>query len=71
MKYIRILITVIIGPIYVLLNTGLMRLQGWYFPIYDSDRILYFLFLPFYWIYVGLVFIVSIPYEMFIAVDLH
>lgn len=71
MKYIRILLTLIIGPLYVMLNAGLMRLQKWYFPLYLSDKILYFLFLPFYWIYVGITSIISIPYETFIAKDLH
>lgn len=71
MKFIRILLTLIFGPIYVALNTGLMRIQKWFFPLWKTDKIMYFLFLPFYWIYVGIVFIVSIPYEMFIATDLH
>jgi hypothetical protein len=71
MKFIRILLTLIFGPIYVALNSGLMSIQKWFFPLWETDKIMYFLFLPFYWIYVGIVFLVSIPYEFLIAVDLH
>lgn len=64
MKLIRILLTVIFGVIYIPLNWGLMKLQAWHFPMYKKDKITFFAFAPFYWIYFGIVAIVSIPYEM-------
>lgn len=64
MKFIRIVIVVILGIIYIPLNSLLMLLQKWYFPMYQKDKIVYFAFAPFYWIYFAIVIIISIPYEM-------
>lgn len=73
MKYIHILLTVILGPIYWLINIIHMRIQKWYFRMHKEDRIVWYLFTPIYWILVAITFIISVPYEFLIAqtVKLH
>ena len=73
MKYIHILLTITIGPIYWLINLILLKVQKWYFAEKKKDIIIWYLFTPFYWIIVAITFIISIPYEFLIATtaDLH
>ncbi len=71
MKYIRILLTVLIGPLYVYLNKTNLKIQKKYLALKHEDIILFIAWAPFYWLFVALVFIISVPYEFFIAKDLH
>lgn len=68
MKYIHILFTVTLGPIYWLINIIHTKTQAWYFGLHKSDIIMWYLFTPFYWILVAITFIISVPYEFLIAV---
>lgn len=60
---IKIFITVIFGAVYIPFNWFFMKLQKWYLPLYDSDRVLYWLVAPFYWIFVGINSLIGVPYE--------
>lgn len=71
MKYIRILLTVILGIIYIPINRFHMMVQKWYFAQKKKDKITWYLFTPFYWIIVSITFIISIPYDFLIAKNLH
>ena len=67
MKYIHILLTITIGPIYWLINVIHTKTQQWYFSQKKKDIIIWYLFTPFYWILVIITFIISVPYEFIIA----
>ena len=71
MKYIRILLTVIFGPIYISLNKWNLKIQKKYLALKKEDIVLFYAWAPFYWLFVFIVFIISMPYEFFIAKDLH
>jgi hypothetical protein len=70
MKYIRILFTVIFGVIYWPINIIHTKVQRWYFAEKKKDKVVWYLFTPFYWILVLITTIISVPYER-IAKDLH
>jgi hypothetical protein len=70
-RFIRILLTLIFGAIYWPINALHLKVQKWYFSMKTKDIVVWYAFTPFYWIEVIIVFIVSIPYEFLIAVDLH
>ncbi len=70
-KIVRIILTVALGIIYIPINHFNLFVQKWYFGMKHKDKTTYYLFTPFYWIVVGLTFIVSIPYEFVIAMDIH
>jgi hypothetical protein len=70
-KFIRVILTVALGIIYIPINNLNLAVQKWYFGIRHKDKILYYLFTPFYWIIVGITFLISIPYEFVIAMDIH
>ncbi len=70
-KPLRIILTVLLGIIYIPINTFNTAVQNWYFKMEHKDKILYYLFTPFYWILVGITFIISVPYEFVIAMDIH
>ncbi len=70
-KFIRIILTVALGIIYIPINNFNLAVQKWYFSMKHKDKTTYYLFTPFYWIIVGITFIISIPYEFVIAMDLH
>ncbi len=70
-KVFRIILTVVLGVIYIPINTFNVAVQKWYFGMRHKDEIIYYAFTPFYWIIVGITFIISIPYEFVIAMDLH
>ena len=63
MRIIATLIVIIIGIVYYPLNLLYMKTQKWYLPMWHKDKVIYFAFAPFYWILVGIVFILSYPYE--------
>ncbi len=67
MKYIHILLTITLGPIYWLINVIHTKTQQWYFSQKKKDIIIWYLFTPFYWILVIITFIISVPYEFIIA----
>ncbi len=71
MKYIRILLTVVFGIVYWPINVLHTKVQKWYFSMRKKDEVMYYLFTPFYWILVVITFIISVPYDFFIAKDLH
>lgn len=68
--FIKILITVVFSIVYVPMNWFFMKLQKWYLPLYKKDRFLYFALAPFYWTFVGINAIISVPYET-IAESIH
>lgn len=70
-KIVRIICTVALGIIYIPINTFNTAVQKWYFKMRKEDEIVYYAFTPFYWILVGITFIVSVPYEFVIAMDIH
>jgi hypothetical protein len=70
-KPIRILLTVVLALVYIPLNNFQTKVQKWYFSQKKKDPTMYNLFTPFYWIIVAITFIVSVPYEFVIAMDLH
>ncbi|MEI6660185.1 MAG: hypothetical protein WCK91_02060 [bacterium] len=63
MRYIATLLTLIIGVIYWPLNLFYLWVQKWYFQMREEDKVIYWLFAPFYWALVAIVSILSIPYE--------
>ena len=67
MKYIHILFTVILGPIYWLINIIHTKTQAWYFKQKKNDIVIWYLFTPIYWILVIITFVISVPYEFIIA----
>ena len=66
----KILFAVVFGALYIPLNWIFIRLQRWYLPLYKTDRVLYFLVAPFYWIFVAINSIIGVPYEK-IAESIH
>jgi len=40
-----------------------MKVQKWYLPMWKNDKVIYFAFAPFYWILVGLTFMIGYPCE--------
>lgn len=70
-KFIRVILTVAIGIIYIPINNFNLAVQKWYFNMKHKDKVTYYLFTPFYWIIVGITFIISVPYEFVIAMDIH
>ena len=60
-----------LGAIYIPLNTLYMAVQKWHFKMKHKDKVVFYLFTPFYWILVGITFAVSAPYELVIAMDIH
>lgn len=68
MKYIHILFTITLGPIYWLINIIHTKVQKWYFAQKNNDIVIWYLFTPIYWILVIITFMISIPYEFLIAV---
>lgn len=63
MRIIATFLLVVVGIIYYPLNSLYLIVQKWYLPMWKKDKIIYFAFAPFYWILVGIVSIISIPYE--------
>ncbi len=70
-KIVRIILTLVVGVIYMPLNNFNTAVQKWYFRIKKEDKVVFYLFTPFYWILVFITFIVSVPYEFLIAMDIH
>lgn len=70
-KFVRILLTVVLGVIYIPINNLNTAVQKWYFHMKKKDIIVYYAFTPFYWILVGITFIISVPYEFVIAMEIH
>ncbi len=70
-KFLRILLTVILGIVYIPINALNTAVQKWYFHMRKKDIVVYYAFTPIYWLLVGITFLVSVPYEFIIAMDLH
>jgi hypothetical protein len=71
---IRIIATILlvaVGIIYYPLNLLYLRIQKWYLPLWHRDKFLYFVFAPFYWILVGIVSAISIPFEEIAKLAAH
>ncbi len=64
MIWIKRLLTVILGIIYVPFNAMFLKLHQWYMPMWKKDKVIYICFAPFYWIFTAIVTIISIPYEI-------
>jgi hypothetical protein len=63
MKFILALIVVTLNLINVPLNMLYMKVQKWYLPMKKKDMVIFIAFAPFYWILVGLTFIIGYPCE--------
>jgi hypothetical protein len=63
MKYILTLVLIVLSAINIPLNLLFMKVQKWYLPMWKKDKIIYFAFLPFYWILVGFTFLFGYPCE--------
>ncbi len=70
-KFVRIILTVVLGIIYIPINTLNTAVQKWYFHMKKVDQIVYYAFTPIYWLLVGITFIVSAPYEFVITENIH
>lgn len=68
--FIKILLAVVFGAIYIPMNWFFMKLQKWYLPLEHTDKVLFFLVAPFYWIFVVINSIIGVPYEK-IAESIH
>lgn len=64
MKYIFALILVILNLVNIPLSMLYMKVQKWYLPMWQKDKLVYFAFAPFYWILVFLTFIFGYPCEI-------
>jgi hypothetical protein len=67
---IKILIAVVFGAIYIPLNWFFMKLQKWYLPLEQTDKVLFYLVAPLYWTFVAINSIIGVPYEK-IAESIH
>ncbi len=63
MNIIATIFCLILGIIYYPLNLIYIKVQKWYLPTWKRDKVIYFAFAPFYWILVGIVTIISVPFE--------
>ncbi len=63
MRIIATILCLIFGLVYYPLNSLYKIVQGWYLPMWNKDKFIYFAFAPFYWILVAVVLIISVPYE--------
>jgi hypothetical protein len=70
-KILRIILTIIVGIVYMPLNNFRSSVQTWYFKMKKQDKIIFYAFTPIYWLLVAVTFIISIPYEFLIAKDIH
>ncbi|MEI7688900.1 MAG: hypothetical protein WCI91_01805 [Candidatus Nomurabacteria bacterium] len=64
MKYIFSVILVLLNLVNIPLSMLYMKVQKWYLPMWQKDKIIYFAFAPFYWILVALTFIFGYPCEL-------
>ncbi len=71
MKYVATILTLVVGLIYWPLNMFYVWVQKWYFKQRDHDRVMYWLFAPFYWLLVAIVTIISYPYELLLKFTQH
>lgn len=62
--WIKRLVTVVLGIFYIPLNALYVKLHTWYMSMKKKDKVIFFCFAPFYWIFVLIVSIISIPYEI-------
>ncbi len=70
-KFVRVILTVVLSIVYIPINILNKAVQNWYLSMKKKDIIVYYAFAPFYWILVGITFIISVPYEFLIAIDIH
>ena len=70
-KIVRIILTLVVGAIYMPLNNFNSAVQRWYFKMKHQDKVIYYAFTPIYWLLVGITFVISVPYEFLIAMDIH
>jgi len=66
MKYIFALILFILNLVAVPLNILYMKVQKWYLPMWEKDKVIYFAFAPFYWLLVGLTFLFGWPCDFLV-----
>lgn len=70
-KFVRIILTVVLALVYIPINSLNTKVQKWYFKMKHEDKVVYYAFTPLYWILVGITFVISVPYEFVIAMDIH
>ena len=67
MRYFHILFTIVFGPFYWLSSTMYTKVQKWHFGMKKKDKVIWYLFSPFYWIIVIINYMITIPYEFLVA----
>ena len=62
-KAIKIFLVVLFAIIYIPLNELYLKAQKWQDKLFTQDKVMYYCFLPFYWILIIITTTISIPYE--------
>ena len=62
-RFIATLLVIVIGVIYWPLNAFYLIVQKWHFKMKEKDKVVYYVFSPFYWILVAIVSAISLPFE--------
>lgn len=57
------LLLFILNFINIPLKDGYKKLKKWYLSVKNDDKMLWYAFAPFYWIVVGLVYLIGVPTE--------
>ncbi len=70
-KIVRIILTIVLGVVYIPINNLNIANQKMYFNMKKHDIVLYYLYTPFYWLLVAITFIISLPYDFLITEDIH
>lgn len=70
-KFVRIILIVALGIIYIPINNFYLIVQKWHFHMKKKDPVIYYAFTPFYWILVAITYIVAAPYEFISTLGLH
>jgi hypothetical protein len=71
MVYIATILTLVFGVVYWPLNLFFLWVQKWYFKQREHDKVIFWLFAPFYWTLVAIVTILSYPYEWLLKFTAH
>lgn len=70
-KFVRIILIVALGIIYMPINNIYMRVQKWHFGMKKKDPVVYYAFTPFYWLIVVITYTISAPYEFIQSFGIH
>ena len=62
-RYIASICVLVFGIIYWPINLFFLWVQKWYLKMKVEDKVIFWLFTPFYWLLVVIVTLISLPYE--------